>query len=190
MNPVLEAIHFRRSVRAYEPKPVPKEIVETLIQAAVEAPSGMNTQPWRFVVVENPEFRKRLIRVAVPNSKKYLEPVRETNPQRFELIMKRYDELEDPVYYSAPIIIFVIGTGAAYASESCPMACLNLMLSAHSLGLATCWVKLGSLVTDDPEIVQGLELKDGEAIFGPLLLGYTSEPARPPARRAPVVKWI
>jgi hypothetical protein len=64
---------------------------------------------------------------------------------------ERYDELEDPVYYSAPAVIFVIGSGL-YASDSCPLACENLMLAALSLGLGTCWVKLGSLITDNPEI--------------------------------------
>jgi nitroreductase len=189
MNPVLEAIRMRRSVRAFEPRPVPRELITTLIQAAIEAPSGMNMQPWRFVVVEDLAFKKKLIRIAVPNSKKYLEPVRDVNPARFELIMKRYDELEDPVYYSAPAIIFVIGSGA-YASDSCPLACENLMLAAYSLGLATCWVKLGSLVKDDPDVVEGLELKEGEEIFGPILLGYSTEPPRLPVRKAALVKWI
>jgi nitroreductase len=189
MNPVLEAIHSRRSVRAYEPRPVPRDLLLTVIEAANQAPSGMNTQPWRFVVVEDKELKKKLVARAVPNSKKYLEPLKEVNPARYELIMKRYDELEDPVYYSAPAIVFVIGSGT-YASDSCPLACANLMLAAHSLGLGTCWVKLGSLVTDDSEIVAAFGIQEGESIFGPILIGFRKEQPRPPAKKRPVIKWI
>ncbi len=189
MNPVLQTIRMRRSVRAYEPRPVPRNLITAVIQAAIEAPSGMNTQPWRFVVVEDQAFHQRLAAAAVPNSRKYLEPMRDVDPARFEAIMRRYDELEDPVYYSAPAIIFVIGSGT-YACDSCPLACQNLMLAAQSLGLGTCWVKLGSLVTDHPEIVRGLELKEGERIFGPILLGFPKEQPQAPPRRAALVKWI
>jgi len=46
-------IKGRRSIRRYEEKPVPKEIIEKLLNAGISAPSGMNLQPWRFVVIEN-----------------------------------------------------------------------------------------------------------------------------------------
>jgi nitroreductase len=103
--------------------------------------------------------------------------------------MKRYEELEDPVYYSAPAIVFVIGSGT-YASDSCPLACANLIFAAHSLGLGTCWVKLGSLITDNPQIVEALELKDGEALFGPILIGYPGDHPKAPPKKDPVIKWI
>ena len=189
MNPVLDAIASRRSVRAYEPRPVPRELLMTVVEAANQAPSGMNTQPWRFVVVESPEVKRKLVETAVPNSKKYLEPLRETNPQRHALIMKRYEELDDPVYFSAAAIIFVVGAGT-YAAESCPLACENLMLAAHSLGLGSCWVKLGSLITDNPELVDALELKEGETIFGPILIGYTRDVPKAQVKKAPVIKWV
>ena len=189
MNPVLEAISSRRAIRAYERNPVPKDLLMTVIEAANQAPSGMNTQPWRFVVVESPEMKRALVETAVPNSKKYLEPLKEKNPARHALIMKRYEELEDPVYYSAAAIIFVIGAGT-YAAESCPLACGNLMLAAHSLGLGSCWVKLGSLITDNSGIVEALELKGDETIFGPILVGYPREIPKAPQKKAPVVKWI
>ncbi|NWG14335.1 MAG: nitroreductase family protein [Acidobacteria bacterium] len=189
MNPVLDAIRNRRSVRAYEPRPVARALLMTIIDAANRAPSGMNTQPWRFVVVEDPELKNKLVQTAVPNSKRYLEPLRETNPARHAVIMKRYEELEDPVYYSAPAIVFVIGKGA-YAADSCPLACQNMMLAAQSLGLGTCWVKLGSLILDNDELVRALELKQGETIFGPILVGYPKQIPEPPVKKDPVIKWI
>jgi nitroreductase len=107
MNPVLKAIAERRAVRSYESKPVPREIINKIIEAANQAPSAMNSQPWRFVIVEDKEFHRKLTEAAVPNSKKRLEPFKDINPERYQSIMKRYEELEDPIYYSAPVIIFV-----------------------------------------------------------------------------------
>lgn len=189
MNAILEAIQNRRSIRSFKPQPVPADVLRTIISAANQAPSGMNTQPWRFVVVEDRALKRKLVETAVPNSRKYLEPLREVNPARHASIMKRYDELDDPVYYSAPAIIFVIGSGL-YASDSCPLACENLMLAALSLGLGTCWVKLGSLITDNPDIAGALELKIDETIFGPILVGYPTDQPKAPPKRDPVTKWI
>jgi len=179
----------RRSVRSYEDKPVPKDVLQTLLDCANEAASGMNTQPWRFVVVQDECLKKKLVTTAVPNSLKYLEPIKQINPQRWELIGKRYEELPDPVYYSAPAIIFVLGAGS-YAAESCSLACANIMLAAKSLGLGSCWVKLGSLVTDNPEIVEALGLTGDEQIFGPILVGYPKQVPARPAKKPAAVTWI
>jgi len=190
MNPVIEAIRSRRSIRSYETRPVPREMLRTIIEAANHAPSGMNTQPWRFVVVEDLGLRKKLRDTAIPNTRKFLETsVKTSNPQRYEMIMKRYEELEDPIYYGAPAIVFVIGSGR-HAAEACPLACGNMMLAAQSLGLGTCWVKFGSMVTDNPEIVKALGLKSDETIYGPVLVGYPKEIPEPPAKKDPAILWI
>jgi nitroreductase len=189
MNTVLETIRKRRSVRAYDAKSVPRELVNTVIEAGNEAPSAMNSQPWRFVVVEDPAAKKKLLGAALPQAKKITEQVKDVDPERYESIKKRYAELPDPVYYSAPTIIFVIGNGR-YKDHSCPLACENMMLAAHSLGLGTCWVGFGAMVTEDAEVRKLLDLQEGDAIFGPILLGYPkADPPRPP-KKEPKVKWI
>lgn len=189
MNEVLKAIGTRRSVRSYEQRPVPKEVIQMLIKAANEAPSAMNSQPWRFVVVQDQDFRRKLVGSAVPAARIYLEPLRETNPSRYEVIIKRFSDLEDPIYYSAPVLIFVIGSGG-YADNSCPLACQNIMLAAHSLGLGSCWVALGSRVTANPEITRTLGLTEGEKIFGPIVIGYPKDIPAPPPKKEPSVLWV
>ena len=189
MNTVIDAIKKRRSVRAYESKPIPRDVLNMIIEAGNEAPSAMNSQPWRFVVIEDREAKKKLLAAALPKAKMITEKVKDIDPERYEAIKKRYAELPDPVYYSAPVIVFVIGNGT-YADHSCPLACENMMLAALSLGLGSCWVGFGSMVTDDPEVRVLLELGEGDAIFGPILLGYPrSHPPRPP-KKDPKVKWI
>lgn len=189
MNHVLEAIKKRRSVRSYYPKPVPRDVINTIIDAANEAPSAMNSQPWRFVVVEDKVVKRKLLQAALPNATRILEMVKDVDPVRYELIKKRYEEMEDPVYYSAPVIIFVIGSGR-YADHSCPLACQNIMLAAYSLGLGSCWVGFGSMVTDDAEIIKILELKDDEKIFGPIIIGYPEVYPERPEKKVPLVKWV
>ena len=186
---MIDLIKSRRSIRSYKAKPVPREIVNAIIEAGNEAPSAMNSQPWRFVVVEDSDAKKKLLGAALPNAKKITEPLKDVDPERYEMIKKRYKELPDPVYYSAPAIVFVIGNGR-YADHSCPLACENMMLTAHALGLGSCWVGFGAMVLDDAEVRGLLELKEGDAIFGPILLGYPqSIPARP-QKKEPKVKWI
>jgi len=189
MNTVLESIKKRRSIRAYEAKPVPRELVNTVIEAGNEAPSAMNSQPWRFVVVEDLGAKKTLLGAALPQAKKITEQVKDVDPERYEAIKKRYAELPDPVYYSAPTIIFVIGNGR-YAAHSCPLACENMMLAAHSLGLGTCWVGFGAMVTEDTEVRKLLDLQEGDAIFGPILLGYPKGEAMRPPKKEPKVMWL
>lgn len=188
MNPVIEAIQKRRSVRSYEDRPVPKDVLNTIISAGNQAPSAMNSQPWRFVVVEDEGIKKKLLGAALPNAKKVLENVREVDPERYKQIMKRYDEMEDPIYYSAPAVLFVIGSGR-YADHSCPLACENIMLAAYSLGIGSCWVGFGSMVTEDKEIIKVLDLKDDEKIYGPIVMGYPKVFPDPPQKKGPVVAW-
>ncbi len=189
MNPVVDAIQSRRSVRSYQSKPIPRDVVTLIIHAGNEAPSAMNSQPWRFVVVESTGVKKKLLAAALPNARKILKHVKESDPERYAMITKRLQELPDPVYYSAPVIVFVIGSGR-YADHSCPLACENMMLAAHSLGIGSCWVGFGSMVTDDEEIKRILELRDDEKIYGPILLGYPEGYPEKPQKKEPIVTWI
>jgi nitroreductase len=189
MNPVIDAIAKRRSVRSYETKPVPRDVLQTIIEAGNQAPSAMNSQPWRFVVIEDFDLKRKLLNAARPKALGILENVKDVDPERYKQIVKRYEEMEDPIYYSAPVILFVIGSGR-YADHSCPLACENIMLAAYSLGLGSCWVGFGSMVTEDAAVIRALELKDDEKIYGPIILGYPRVYPEPPAKKDPVVKFM
>lgn len=189
MNQVIEAIKRRRSIRAYEAKPVPRELLEMIIEAGNEAPSAMNSQPWRFVVIQDNAAKRTLLGAALPQAKKVTEMVKDVDPERYEQIKKRYAELPDPVYYSAPAVVFVIGNGR-YKDHSCPLACENMILAAHSVGLGTCWVGFGAMVTEDEDVRKLLDLKEGDSIFGPILVGYPKTTPERPKKKGPQVKWI
>lgn len=188
MNQVIETIRTRRSVRDFDAREIPQDIIDQLIDAAHWSPSGMNVQPWRFVVVRDAAFRKKLAALALPRYQKWLASL----PQSMQARRREVDDVvADPAYYGAPLIIFVVGKPAATTDFDCSMACQNIMLAARSLGIGSCWVYIGQLVLDDHEIRAALELDPGEKVYGPLVLGYPKNgfPEAPP-RNKPAVKLI
>lgn len=61
---VTEAAHHRRSIRAYQPGPIPRAALDAVLEATSLAPSAFNLQPWRFVVVSDPETKEKLAEAA------------------------------------------------------------------------------------------------------------------------------
>jgi nitroreductase len=104
-------------------------------------------------------------------------------------MLRRGRDLAEGMYWGAPVIIFCIGT-AAHAAQECAMVCQNMMLAATALGLGSCCVGFGARVTDDQEIVEALELKENEKIYGPIVVGYPEIVPEPPPKKPPVVKWV
>lgn len=188
MNQVVENIHARRSVRLYQDKEVPKVDLEQIIKAGTSAPTGGNSQCWRFVIIQDNATREKLAQMSIPRVDKWIEKYAN---EEFKVLRKRLaGKNPDTTYYGAPVIIFVVGWGNT-ASSDCSMACENMMLAARSMGIGSCWVYFGQLVIDDPEVRTMLELKEGESVFGPLIFGYPKGdfPKAPP-KNEPVVKWI
>jgi len=203
MNTVIETIKKRQSVRLYEQKPIPKEIINTIIEAAHQAPfmSDQRFQPWRFVVVEDPEFKQKLVQTIEPIRSKFVENLKETQPEAYERAKKQYEIMDEPndlIFYSAPVIIYVIAP--AINSVGSAMVCQNIITAAGSLGLGSCYVGFGALVKSNADVVQALELTDDERIYGPVVLGYPKvDPSERqvstlaelrPKKKEPKIKWI
>lgn len=188
MNQVIETIMKRRSIRLYESKAIPKDIMQVLINAGNMAPTGGNAQNWRFVVVEDKSFKDKLLSLGIPRYRKFMENA----PKSLVDIRKEIDAaVADPIYYDAPSVVFVIGSGMT-ADLDTPMVCENIMLAARSLDIGSCWVYFGQLALDDPEVRNALEMRDDEKVYGPILLGYPKggEFPAPPPKKDAVIKWI
>jgi len=204
MNSVIEAMNRRRSTRVYEQKPVPKNIIDAIIDAGNKAPftSVTRSQPWRFVVVQDPDFKQKLFQTAFPFWKKATDGMKEQYPEIYEMATCLYNALDHPkdvIYYNAPVIIFVVGpeTGGAI---SCALACENMMIAASSFGLGSCYTGFGAMVKGNPEVVEALELNENEQIYGPILIGYPKNKPNTAIsdalericaiKKEPVTKWI
>ena len=216
MNPVIENIKKRHSVRLFEQKQIPKKIIKTIIEAGNLAPSTGATkelkkgkkkktlidyQPWRFVVVEDQEFKQKLFQTIEPIRLNFYERLKTTVPEMYQDAMKLSEALDEPkdlVFYSAPVIIYVIGQSSN--SIGCAMVCENIMLAAVSFGLGSCYVGFGAMVKGNSEVVNVLGLNKGERIYGPVVIGYPkANPSEKQAniiaelqskKKEPAIKWI
>ncbi len=187
MDEIFKIIKERRSVRNFSDKPIKKELLQKIIDAGNQAPSGGNVQPWRFVVISDSKVKKQLVTNAIPIYKKWLEGTGE----EFQKMRKSIDDvIEDSIYYKADVVVFVIGTGEMAFSMDCPMVCQNMMLAARALGIGSCWTYIGQMGVND-EIKKILEMKEEEQIFGPIVMGYPEgDFPEAPIKKEANVKYI
>ncbi|UCG63980.1 MAG: nitroreductase family protein [Deltaproteobacteria bacterium] len=68
MDELMEIMKYRRSIRRYKPDDVPDELIEKILEAARWSSSGDNAQPWRFIVLRDPEKKKAMGRIATEGS--------------------------------------------------------------------------------------------------------------------------
>ncbi len=138
------AIKGRRSCRNFLPEPIDQATIEKLLEAATWAPSPLNTQPWEFIVITNPEVKEKIFSEGERCRKWALEKTG----------WKWLGAYSIDFLKIAPVIIAVIGdpkkSGVDMFTEEGPMgyqaACAaaiqNMHLAAHSLGLSSLWFTL------------------------------------------------
>jgi nitroreductase len=183
---LLEAICGRRSVREFTDKPVDREQIRLIIEAATQAPSAMNRQGWIFAVATDRERMKRwsdrakvLMLEAVAG-----DPMLET--LRGHLASPGFN-----IFYDAPALI-VIATDSAdsMAAQDCCLAGQNLMLAAHAGGLGTCWIGLAQAWLARDEARRELGLPPNCQAVAAVILGHPRQ-APPPVPREPArIQWI
>ncbi len=140
---LLEEHRTRRSVRHFSSDPIPLDVVESCIEAACQAPSGANKQPWTFVLVTDPETKKKIREAAEEEERafyggrageKWLADLShfETGPEKafleeapalIVIFARRHGETKDDRHY--------------YVSESVGLAAGMLIAGLHHVGLAT-----------------------------------------------------
>lgn len=132
----------RRTVREFSDRPVPREVIETIIRAAGSAPSGANKQPWRFVAVSDPGIKKQ-IREAAEAEEREFYGRRVSEEWREDLRPFGTDE-HKPFLEIAPWLIVVFkmvktdeGGQTYYTNESVGIATGLLLAAAQHAGLAT-----------------------------------------------------
>jgi nitroreductase len=211
MGDILDVISTRRSIRRYKPDPVPDEMIDKILEAGRWAPTGENYQPWRLIVVRNPETLRRIGELGRAITGGWA-----TADYSLGRMQSRFAGIQDPVerervmkvMYSgqvsefpgkAPLVIVVAGDlhppclDVAY--DLC--ACIeNILLEAHSLGLGGCWVhataghvRRSDLLKDLLKIPRGM----GEyKVMAVLAIGWPSEQRKHPRPKKPledIVFW-
>lgn len=137
-----EVIKKRRTVRMFSDRPVAREVIESVIQAAGTAPSGAHKQPWRFVAVSNTEIKHK-IRVAVEEVER--EFYEKKASDRWLEDLEDFETSADKSYIdTVPWLVVVMalrttdeGGQVYYLNESVGIATGMLLTAAHHAGLAT-----------------------------------------------------
>lgn len=154
---MIDTIYARRSIRSYQEKPVEAEKLETLLKAAMAAPSAMNSKPWEFVVVTQPEKMATI---------------------RSVMLLGRYN---------APAAIVVCGNtaflrrpmAAKFWVQDCSAATENILLAAVELGLGTVWLGVHPIHNFSKQISKLLGLPDSVQPLNVIYVGYPAE-EKPP----------
>jgi len=189
-------IRFRRSIRTYKKKPVPREILERLIQTSQYAPTAKNLQPVCWLIIENREEVNRLGSMVIDWMRSMLNG--ESEPLFTEFMMKQivgdWEKEGDWICRGAPHMIVAHGPNdlPIPASESgCTIALTTLELAAPSFGLGACWGGYFNATANNyPPLRQALNLPENHDPYGAMMVGYpTYEYHRIPLRKDPDIKW-
>jgi len=174
-----EAIYTRRAMRDFTAEPVKEATLLELIDAAIQAPSAVNQQPWSFCIVRDKAVLGRISREAKAHMLR-------TSP--VGLVSHHFDKiLNDPnfdIFYHAPALIVISCISAMpWAIEDCSLAAENLLLAARGAGLGTCWIGFAQAWLGTSEGNALLELPE---TYLPV-----AKTVRPPVpRKEPEIRWI
>ena len=193
---LVEAIKARKSIRGYQPDPVPKNVLEEILEIAIHAPSSMNTQPWEFTVIAGDVMEEikqaniekfnaaELPRMDVPRGEKYTDEYRERQValavQLFQLMGIAREDKEKRTewmrkgfrFFDAPAAIIIsmdksVGSGGEFDSG---VIAQTIALTALNYGLGTCIQGQGIMY---PDVVRKFTaIPESKLIVICLTIGY------------------
>jgi nitroreductase len=188
---LFDLLRKRRSVRNYTDEQVTEDEIMQLIEAAVQAPSGLNAQSWCFTIIQDPErlaIIRRRIRAIYRCLLKMLDSRVSTFMLRLQVGQEAIEVLKearpllegivegdsDRLFWNAPTLVIVHSpeddpTGV----ESAHYAVGNFMLMATAMGLGTCLIGFLTAVADqDPRVKELIELPENHALGAALVVGH------------------
>jgi nitroreductase len=180
-----EAIYGRRAVREFTAEVVKEEVLRQLIDAAIQAPSAVNQQPWLFSVVQD---KALLARISTEAKAHMLKTSMAAASHHFQTILSNADF---DIFYHAPALVVISAEAEGpWAAENCALAAENLMLAACAAGLGTCWIGVAQSWLGTPDGKAALRLSSTNVPIAPIIVGHPRTAAAPVARNAPKINWI
>ena len=156
-NDAVDAILTRRSIRSYHAKQISEDALETILTAGQYAPSGMNQQSAKAIVVQSKERMQQLVQLA-----------------------KAAEQVDHNPFYDAPtvILVFADATQLAPLEDGCNVL-ENMMLAAHAIGLGSCWFS----TEEGAAFQKELGLSETDQSVGSIAVGYPDGAAPQPKPR-------
>ncbi|NLO23703.1 MAG: NAD(P)H nitroreductase [Fibrobacter sp.] len=167
MNPLIDLILSRRSIRKFKNKPIDEKYIHWILKAGFAAPSGKNRRTWKFTVVTNNEI--------IQNLAKNIGEV---------LSRDGYN------LYNAPLLIIPSNLKeSSWGLEDNTCAMQNMFLAAHSMGIGSVWINQLSQICENPQIrsiLDSFEIPSTHTVHGFVALGYPLEEPKCIDRSGPV----
>jgi nitroreductase len=179
---VIHAIETRQSIGRVKQDPVPRDLIERILESAVHAPNHRITEPWRFHVFTG-KGRGELARVRAEIARLQAEAEGEDE----ELAAGRISR-ERKKAFRAPVVVAVICESGRDEVETlenyaaCAAAVQNMLLTAHTFGLGAMW-RTGPVAYHD-QMREFFDLEEGDTVVAHLYIGFPDMGERP-RRRAP-----
>ena len=186
-------LRARRSIRTFRDKPVPREILEKMLEIACSAPSAKNQQPWHWIVVEKSEEVRRLAGMVVEAMRLSIR----ANPELARTmglprVVASWEGGYDRVCRGAPHLVVVhADRNWTFGPEDSALALSLLDLYATSIGLGACWAGyVYKTINTYPPLFEALGLPADHLAFGAMMIGYPKFTyPRIPVRHRPRVTW-
>lgn len=191
---VERTIFIRRSVRNFRDKPVPETLIRRVVEAGRHAPSGGNSQPWKFIVVSDPKLIDEMNEMSYRVIKGLYDTYRDE--EKVKMLAKGYARNPDPalwdpriilggigvsvlerikpVLLGAPAVIIIAGDRRAIGGPDLQVGICgqNMVLAATSLGLGATWVGFVGFLNTVPSMLEKLGIKEPFSILSSVVLGY------------------
>ncbi len=195
-NPVLENIYVRRSVRNYTNKAVPDDVLLEIIKAGIYAPTARNQQLWRFAVITNKDeidrYADRAKQLWQNNIPLKVAAALGIGGKDLSRYAKMLSSPAVHLFHHAPALVFIFAPKARLINEDCACAAENMMLSARSMGIGSCWIGLAGPLGSDKKTLSELNVPKGHRLMATLVFGYpTNDVRKAPERNEDVlINWV
>ena len=197
---VFELMRTQRSVKHFKPDPVSDDDIRTILTAATWAPNGTNAQPWEFIVIKDPDLKKKISDIYREGLRFLLDHPRrqghkEPDKRTFHKTMMRKSRYLRDHLEESPVLMVVamnqekdnlprygvLKAIRAEATYTSIMPCIqNLMPAARSLGLGTCLTTALNILEEDAKIALGMP--EETQIIALIPLGYPADDFKPVTR--------
>jgi nitroreductase len=187
--PLSVALAGRTSVRDFTPDVISKSQVDSLLHAAVRAPTAMHRETWCFVVLQDKALMRRISDRAKRLFSAQLKRLHHGGPGQGA------NPLEDPeanVFYNAGTLIVVCAPrDAPFAQADAWLAAQNIVLAAYAGGLGTCVIGSSVAALELPEVRAELQVPVETAVVAPIIVGVPAHAGTPSERSEPrVLSWV
>lgn len=183
MNQIIQTILDRKSIRKYTSEQIKDEELNLILECALKAPTGHNDQPWHFTVIQSKEVIDEL-------SRKTKELMSKSG---VDWIEKMGNNEKFHLFHNAPTIIIASAKMDSYSPYADISAAIeNMMISAWSMGIGSCWVGLTSYLFEIKEEVRKLNIPEDYTPMYTVTLGYPdpTKEFRTPERNKEVINYI